>query len=243
MALDWLSPYYCPPDRRLLALLADHTDELVEGLRGLDRDDLTGPSHCEGWTRDHVATHLACNAAALRRLIDSAVDGSTAPMYASEDQRDAEVEAGLGRTADELADAIATTADALASSFRRLTPEAADVMLERFPGGTMVAAGAAPFRRLREVVYHHHDLDLGRDLSQLDDELASAFLEEETSRLTSRADVSPFTLVADDETRWEVGVHGPEIYGRPGDLLAWLARGDESGVDAPEGLPARTFGG
>ena len=60
-------------------------------------DDARAASLCEGWTRGHVLTHVARNADGLAALVRSAVDGTGETMYASPEQRDADIEAGADR--------------------------------------------------------------------------------------------------------------------------------------------------
>ena len=118
----------------------------------------SAPSLCAGWTRGHVLTHLARNADGLAALVRSAVDGTGETMYTSPEARDADIEAGAGRSAAELVADVERTARALAEQLPRLRPEQAELRLERTPGQFLVKAKNIPFMRLREVVFHHVDL-------------------------------------------------------------------------------------
>ena len=81
---------------RFLGTLSDLTDE-----------DVRAPSLLPGWTRAHVITHVARNADALCNVLHGAQAGELRAMYASQEQRDADVEAGAPRGAAALrADAV-----------------------------------------------------------------------------------------------------------------------------------------
>ena len=81
----------------------------TEGLLGALRerpptDSWAGqPSLLPGWTRGHVLSHLARNADAMVRALAGTARGERIPMYDGEDARAADIEAGAGRTAAELA--------------------------------------------------------------------------------------------------------------------------------------------
>src|SRR5690606_14415411 len=85
-----------------LALLDRETTCLLVTASGLTDPDLRRPSLCGGWTRAHVLTHLARNADALLSLVHWAADGRPREAYASEQQRAADIEAGVGRNTEEV---------------------------------------------------------------------------------------------------------------------------------------------
>src|SRR5690242_18243625 len=95
-----------------LAALAAHTDRLLATAASLD--DPAAPSLCEGWTRGHVLTHVARNAEAIDRLAQWAMDGERRAMYPGGTRaRDAEIEAGAGRSRAQLVEDVRSTAEAL----------------------------------------------------------------------------------------------------------------------------------
>ncbi len=63
-------------------------------LDGLDDGALTGPSLLPGWDRASVVAHVGYNARALIRLSHWARTGVETPMYASTEQRNAEIARG-----------------------------------------------------------------------------------------------------------------------------------------------------
>ena len=212
----------------LLAAIDEHTDRLVSDARTCD--DLSAPSLCEGWTRDHVLNHLARNAEALVRLVGAAVDGTGATMYDSPQSRDDDIDAGVGRDAAVVVTDVEQTAAALAPELARVTPKHRDLVLERSPGGPTFRGGMLTFMRLREVVYHHVDLDLGFGFGDLEPDLQELFLDNEVKRQRGVAAPVSLTLHTDEGDAWTLGDGEAHVTGSRADVLAWLARQDASGV-------------
>ncbi|MFC7488880.1 maleylpyruvate isomerase family mycothiol-dependent enzyme [Knoellia sp. CPCC 206453] len=223
----------------LLAAIDDHTARLVADAGGAD--DLAAPSLCEGWTRDHVLNHIARNAEALSLLVRSAVDGTGETMYASPEQRDVDIDAGVGRGRDELVTEVAETAQALARALRRLTDEHRDIVLERTPGGPTFKGGMLTFMRLREVIYHHVDLDVGFGFDDVDGDLQVLFIDNELKRQDGAPATPSLTIRSDEGDVWSIGGGDAEVVGSRGGILRWLARQDPSGVRS-ETLPELTAG-
>ncbi|MFC7492459.1 MULTISPECIES: maleylpyruvate isomerase N-terminal domain-containing protein [unclassified Knoellia] len=223
----------------LLAAIDDHTARLVADARSAD--DLAAPSLCEGWTRDHVLNHVARNAEALCRLVAAAVDGTGETMYASPEARDGDIDAGVGRGAEVVVDDVEATAAPLATALRRLTPEHRDLVLERTPGGPTFKGGMLLFMRLREVVYHHVDLDTQFGFHDLAGDLQVLFIENELKRQQGAPDCPSLTLRSDEGDVWSIGDGGADIVGSRAGILRWLARQDPSGVRG-ESLPDLTAG-
>lgn len=223
----------------LLAAIDEHTARLVADAR--ECDDLAAPSLCEGWTRDHVLGHLARNAEALVRLVGAAVDGTGQTMYDSPESRDTEIDDGVGREASVVVADVEETAAALAPELRRLTPEHRDLVLERTPGGPTFRGGMLPFMRLREVVYHHVDLDLGFGFGDVEGDLQVVFIENELKRQRGAEDAPSLTIRTDEGDEWSLGEGTAHVTGSRAGVLTWLARQDPSGVRSDD-LPDLTRG-
>ena len=86
------------------------------------------------------------------------------------------------------------TAAALADELPRLGPEHADRPLERTPGEIRGTAAEIPLMRLREVVFHHVDLDAGYGFADIEPDLLRLFLEEEVARVRAADDAPDVTL-------------------------------------------------
>ena len=128
---------------------------------------MAAPSLCEGWTRAHVVTHVARNADALCHLARWATTGVPTPMYASPEARDADIAEGARRpAAEQVADLVSS-----AARFAEIAPSLAGAAEEpqvEVRGGRTVPGRDLPTLRLREVVLHHVDLDLGYTLADAD---------------------------------------------------------------------------
>lgn len=223
-----------------LAHLSEQTERLLNTARNLG--DATAPSLCAGWSRGHVLTHLARNAEGLGRVARAVVDGTGETMYASDAARDADIEAGAGRALPVLVDDVTGTAAALGVELARLRPEHDDIEVERTPGGWMIPGGSIRFMRLREVVYHHVDLDAGFDFADLDSDLLSELLTDEVDRLRRRHQAPSLTIRTDEGEVLRVGDGVDWVTGSRGGVLRWLARHDASRVfgdvipDLPKGV-------
>ncbi len=120
-------------------LVAAETDRLVSTAASFRNDAVLAPSLCEGWSRGHVLSHLARNADALVRVCDVALTGSPDTMYDDVASRDADIERGARRAADDHATDLRDTAARLAERLEALRPEHAEVRVERTPGGFPIA--------------------------------------------------------------------------------------------------------
>jgi maleylpyruvate isomerase len=178
--------------------------------------DLDRPSLLPGWTRKHVAAHLALNAEALGNLVHWARTGQERPMYSSPEQRNSDIEAGALRPADELLTWFDESARVLGESMATLTDEhwQARVLTAQ---GKEVPATAIPWMRSREVMIHAVDLGTGVTFADLPDD----FLEELCTDIrTKRGDV-------------------PELHGPLAEVAAYLAGRPYESVTTADGSPAR----
>lgn len=234
------------PDRSLeddLAAVRRHTALLVEHAGTMA--DVRAPSLCEGWTRAHVLTHVARNAEAIQRLAQWAVDGEARPMYPGGTRgRDAAIEDGAGRPgpvspadprlAGAFVDDLVSTADALDPHLAALGgPLAVDEVEMR--GGLRVPPLVLPLLRLREVVFHHVDLDDGFSFADVEPDLLHDFLDDAARRLAATADAPGLQLVSDEGDQWVVGDGAVTVSGPRAGLLLWLARRDPRDITVRAG--------
>jgi maleylpyruvate isomerase len=213
-----------------LALLAAETTRLLDTARSLT--DPSAASLCEGWSRGHVATHLARNAEAIGRLADWALTGTPREMYpGGADGRDRAIEAGARRGVDALAEDLADTAATLVPRLQALSgPLAADEVELR--GGYRLPSMRLPFTRLREVVYHHVDLDAGFGFADVEGDLLCRFVGDAVSRLELGRHPPALRLTSDEGDTWTVGGGTTSVTGTRAGLLLWLARRIPDGVRA-----------
>lgn len=229
-------------------LVDRETRRLLGTVERFTEGDVAAPSLCAGWSRAHVLTHLARNAEGIARASRAATSGTGETMYAGLAERDADIEAGAHRRADELAADVRDTARALAPELARVHPsELHDVRIERTPGGPTFWAANLLFMRLREVVVHHIDLDAGFGFDDLDQpdltEIADLFLRDAVARLAAAEDPLHLTLRSDAGEEHVVGDGTIRVTGTLGALLRWLLRQDATGVRSDTALPELPPGG
>jgi maleylpyruvate isomerase len=96
------------------------TELIRRALNGLPDDALRAPSALPGWTRAHVAAHVARNAEALTRLATWARTGVETRMYPSREHRAAEIESSATAPVVVLRSELDTTAETLDAALAAL---------------------------------------------------------------------------------------------------------------------------
>jgi maleylpyruvate isomerase len=228
----------------LRSLMITATQRLLGDTIAVTDDQWRAGSRLPGWTRGHVATHLARQADALVRLIDGARSGRPAPMYASPTQREEEIEAGAGRTGLELQIDLDTSAGTLSDTFEAVAQEEAWEAVVELRGGDRAPLRLLPLARLAEVVLHHVDLDIGMDVDDIDEATAEWLLEWMVFRLASRQDFPKVRLITDSGESHAVGNAGEptDVRGRSGELLGWLTgRSSGTSLQGAEGVTLPPF--
>jgi maleylpyruvate isomerase len=201
-----------------------------------------------GWSRGHVASHVARNAPALGNLLHTAATGEPRAMYPSRAARDAEIDAGADRPAAALVEDLRATAQAFSEAARAVPVDRWDVEVSLLSGRTIPARTVLPYR-MREVEFHHVDLDVGYTPAHWDAGFVTACLDDLAVTLSGQPGVPDLTLRATDGSgthTWAVqGIGGPvTVSGPRAALLAWAAGrapGDGltcSGADVLPMLPA-----
>ena len=224
-------------------LVAAETDRLVSTAASFRNDAVLAPSLCEGWSRGHVLSHLARNADALVRVCDVALTGNPDTMYDDVASRDADIERGARRAGDDLAADLRDSAARLGERLESLRPEHSEVRVERTPGGFPIAVGMVPFMRLRELVFHHVDLDAGYTFASAPAEVVALFVRDAANRL-AHVDAPPsLHIVTDEGDEHVVGGGATRVTGSAAQVLMWLARGRTDGVRFDGPVPALPFGG
>jgi maleylpyruvate isomerase len=182
----------------------------------LDSITYDGPSTLPGWSRRHVAAHVAANAEALGNLVHWATTGVPTPMYPSTDARGAGIERGRAMSLAELDAWLRQSAATLASSLRRMTPDhwATQVLTAQ---GRTVPASEIPWLRAREVCVHAVDLDLGVTFANLPDAFLEALCVDVVAK---RGDVPIVEGSLAEHAAWLTG-RPHRLEGAP-NLAAWL---------------------
>ncbi len=126
------------------------TDFFLQHLDRLSDADLARPSLLPGWSRAHVAGHLARNADALRRLVTWAQTGIETPMYRDAAQRRDEIEQSVRLAPPQLRDDIRAAAQRLDEALSALDDEQWTAQV-RSAKGRLIPATEIPWMRVREV--------------------------------------------------------------------------------------------
>ncbi len=134
------------------------------------------PSRLPGWTRAHVASHIARNADGLIRSIEALLSDRPTLMYDGDEERDWAVERGSQRGGLDLQIDLDTTAGRLNTAFNQLEELAPDTPVELRPQHRL-RADLLPLARLNEVVLHTADLDCGFEIEDLEPRVASWLLQ------------------------------------------------------------------
>ena len=223
---------------RIDAVIAS-THALQHSLENLSDDQCREPSLLPHWSRGHVLTHLARNADALRNLVHWARTGEETRMYPSREARNAAIEEGSGRSADELRADIDQASSALLDDLRSLSDEQWARRISWGYADHESDASEIPLLRRTEVEVHHVDLDLDYTVAHWPEEFVEHLLAETAAEFSMREGMPGFVLVGnDDEGTWTVGPGGQHISGPPPALLAWLlGRTDGTGLHTDGALP------
>ena len=214
------------------------TQALLSTVDTLSDEQVRAPSLLPGWSRGHVLTHLARSADAMLNLVASARTGREHPMYPSREQRDADIEAGAGRSARELAADLRAAHGRLVAALEELDDQEWSAPIRWGPMRREGRAAMIPVLRRTEVEVHHVDLDLDYTLAHLPEDFVGVMLAEVSEEFGARPGSPGFVLVSTDSRRWTVGAGGPEISGPAPSLLGWLlGRTDGTGLHSEQGLP------
>jgi maleylpyruvate isomerase len=152
---------------RMLGELRDLGDEIDVATQGLLRSvgqltdaDVIESSLLPGWTRGHVLTHISRSADAMTALLEWATTGVPTLAYASQEARDAAIDAGARRRVGDLLADLRTSADRFQRQTEAVPPHGWEQPVDVL-GGTGFPAAQLLVRRWVEVELHHTDLDIG----------------------------------------------------------------------------------
>ena len=206
--------------------LADELDRstarMLDTVAGITDERMAEPSLLPGWTRGHVVTHVARNADSLVNLLTWARTGVVTPQYSSHEEREAGIQAGAGRPAeDQLTDARAASAR-FAQAVTEMPAEAWTATL-----GDQGSAARVVWRRLREVEVHHVDMAAGYDWSDMPESFTLRLLNELVSVRPRDDGSGPAVRIrpAGLGHALQLGKGEPEVTvsGPAHELAAWLA--------------------
>lgn len=208
----WPTPDEAP---ELISRIAAAQSALDLSLRSLGDDQARRPSGLPGWSRGHVLTHLARHAESVARMLEGVPSGRPEPQYfGGAPGRAAEIEAGAGRPAAELAEDVRVTGQRAGAAMRGLPP---DLWTARIAGD--VPATKTLVSRWREIEIHRVDLGLGHTSADWPAEFVARYLPQELAKLPARAPgvAVPPGLPEHAVLAWLVGRGAPELP----ELPAW----------------------
>jgi maleylpyruvate isomerase len=201
------------------------TTRYLQALTGLDDESVRRASVLPGWTRAHVVTHLARNADAIAHALHGARSGADAWMYASQESRDADVEAGAHRPAADLRADAAASWRRLREALDDLDAAHLDAPVSRVPGQPAFPARDLVGMRRTEVEVHHADLDLGYTPADWPVGFCTALVERRQDEFAQLPGGGPSMMLCatDVDRSWRLGEgQGPEVHGTAGELAWWL---------------------
>lgn len=214
----------------LIRRIDESVGRLLASASALSDEQLREPSLLPGWSRGHVLTHIARSGDGLRNLLSWARTGQETPQYPSAEARAAGIEAGAGRSAQEISEDLASSAKAFVDEARGV-PEEAWLAQVRAIRGPAHPAWFTLHRRIFEVEVHHADLDAG----YRPDDWPDWFVSDELYRVCGELSASPGTpavLLNDGDTGRQYFLGEPSdltVTGPGYALLAWLIGRDSDG--------------
>jgi maleylpyruvate isomerase len=208
---------------RHLAWVRQADDQVLAVLDRLPDPAFAEPSLLPGWSRAHVAAHLAHNAEGLARLATWAATGVETPMYPSAEARAADIEATAAHRPADVREKVAAASTRLVLQLDDLPPAARSVQVRGLLPPPFLA-GTIPWQRVRELWVHLVDLDAGVGLADLPVHVQEALLDEAAQRSVLRGVAPAIALVDDDGTWWQLGegIAATTLTGPRPALLAWL---------------------
>jgi maleylpyruvate isomerase len=198
--------------------------ELVDGLTDKQARE---PSTLPDWSRGHVLTHVANLAAAFARVTEFALRGEQVEVYeGGRPARAAAIEAGAGRPASELVQAVLESDALLEQAWAKAGPDdwARPV---RYRDGVLLDT---VWCRWREAEVHAVDAHLGYEPSHWSPEFCAHLVEFLAPRVPNGVELM---LSPTDGGRAFLlgGGRSVELRGRLTDLTAWLAGRRHGAID------------
>lgn len=198
------------------ALDALHQSEqhLLRTVDSLSSDAWGEPSVLPGWTRAHVAAHLALNAEGLAGAVNGLAHDVEVPVYESSEKRDTDIEELSQAEPPEIRERLFGAGQALRDALSTLDEAHWAGSVARVPDGPRWSAVAVPETRRREVEIHHADLDLGYLPSAWPTDFSLRMVAQRQDELARLPEGGPSMVLSstDVEGLWRFGSgHGPEV--------------------------------
>ncbi|MHA5049713.1 maleylpyruvate isomerase family mycothiol-dependent enzyme [Streptomyces sp. SD15] len=227
-------------DARRWALLG--TELMLKAAAGFDGAAFAAPSALPGWSRAHVAAHVAANAEALSNLVHWAATGEPTPMYASPEERTTGIERGRALPAADLTAWLRSSADALEKGMAALGEEQWRAQVVTAQGRT-VSATEVPWLRSREVCVHAVDLANGVSFADLPPDFLTALCDDVVTKRAAAPGPAVTLRAPATAAAWDLPGDGEAalVTGELHDIAAYLT-GRDAGPLTPDGTRAPTLG-
>lgn len=179
-------------DRDVAGCAASH-QSLLSSLDVLTDEEARRASNLPSWTVGHVLTHIARNAQSHVRMLQGAGRGEVLTQYVhGMTSRNADIETGAGRCAQELVADVRATIYQLEGTWASTTEKG-------WQGRGLSLMGEVPmqdlvFRRWRETEIHRADLGLGYTYTDWPSEFVRFDLNRMTTQWASRKPMGLTTL-------------------------------------------------
>lgn len=203
------------PQVAVTPAVRDAAERLNAVLVEVDDTAVRAPSGLPGWSRGHVLTHIAYFSEAMTRQVEEALAGRLIEMYdGGRPAREAAIEAGAGRSADELKQHVSRTTKGLLAAWDRVDDWSRPVLHR---DGTLADTVYTGWREL-EI----HTVDLA--LEPTSDQWSTEFCLHLLDFLRPRTPEGTHLILQAGDTRWEHGEGTPVLLtGNLQDLTAWFA--------------------
>jgi len=211
------------------------TSALLGDTIAITDDEWQMPSRLPGWTRAHIAAHLARQADGLVRVLDQLKRDEPTSLYVSRKAAENDIERGSERTALELQEDLDASAGRLQERFADLL-ELPPGQLVRLTASTTVRLDCLPIIRFNHLVLHHIDLDIGYTCQAIESDVAAWLLAYNAARIGRDSTLPAIRLVSDSGVTAMIGGPGRPMvaHGADGLLLCWL-----TGRMPPDQIDAR----
>ena len=218
------------------------TQSLLGDTIAITDEQWRQPTALPGWTRAHIAAHLARQADGLRHIMDQLRDNRPTSLYRDATAYRDDIERGSEQTALGLQTDLDTSAGRLHARFAELLELPCDRPVQLSPRLT-VRLDHLPITRLNEVVLHHIDLDVGFTFAGIEPDVAAWLLEFNAALIGRDSAYPAIRLVPDSGATALIGGPGrPHVVQGPDNrLLGWLTGrlGPEGIADHLPALPLR----
>lgn len=166
------------------------TELFLMQLEQVSDEEFSRSTALPGWTVAHLVAHVHSNAEALRRLVSWAATGVENRMYASPEQRAAEIEEGAGLAPAQLRQLVRTSATRLEADLAALSPEAWEAEVVTAQGRT-IPTRQVPWLRAREVMIHALDLGTGLGFDDLPADFVTELLVDVVRKRAAGGEAAP----------------------------------------------------